>query len=307
MTALNEPPRRPDAAATRTLWSEVGGSRMHAVVHGEGPPVVLVHGYGVSGTYMLPLARVLGSSFSAFVPDLPGQGRSAALPALASISAIADALGGWIDATGLARPAVVANSMGCQIVTDLAARRPERVGPMVLVGPTIDPARRAARHQLFGALRDSAREPLSLIALAARDHAAVGIRALLSTARLVLADRIEERLPLIEQPTVVVHGGDDPFVGRAWAGRVAMLLPRGRLVHVAREPHAVHYTRPDLIAAIVRELLVEEVAHADGELLRRLEHGDVSAGKLHESGIGEHPLPVVGDSDGDEAVALAPG
>ena len=38
------------------------------------------------------------------------------------------------------------------------------------------------------ALRDSAREPLSLIALAARDDLTAGPRVLLSTARAVLAD-----------------------------------------------------------------------------------------------------------------------
>jgi pimeloyl-ACP methyl ester carboxylesterase len=220
---------------------------------------VLVHGYGVSGTYMLPLARALaGSRCSAFVPDLPGQGRSGPLRRRESIGDIADALGAWVDASGLIRPAFVANSLGCQIVTQLATSRPERVGPMVLVGPTVDPARRNARRQLFAALRDSAGEPLSLITLAARENAAAGIRALLSTARFALVDRIEDRLHLIEQPTVVVYGEKDGFVSREWVERVATLLPRGRLVLVPGESHAVHYTRPELIAEIVGELLLED-------------------------------------------------
>jgi pimeloyl-ACP methyl ester carboxylesterase len=40
--------------------------------------------------------------------------------------------------------------------------------------------------------------------------------------------------------------------------RVAALLPRSRLVVVPGEPHAVHYTRPDLVGELVRELLLEE-------------------------------------------------
>jgi pimeloyl-ACP methyl ester carboxylesterase len=135
---------------------------------------------------------------------------------------------------------------------------------MVLVGPTIDPSRRDAPHQLFDALRDSAREPFALLALAARGHASVGIRGLVSTARLALADRIEERLPLIGQPTVVVRGGEDGFAGPQWVERVADLLPNGRLVVVPGEPHAVHYTRPELIGRIVGELLVEEGEHSGG-------------------------------------------
>jgi 2-hydroxy-6-oxonona-2,4-dienedioate hydrolase len=261
----------------RAFWRDVCGSRMYAAVFGDGPPIVLVHGYGVSGTYMRPLARALAGSFSTYVPDLPGQGRSGAMRGRTSIRALGEVLGEWVDAVGLVRPAFVANSMGCQIVTQLAATSPGLVGPMVLIGPTIDPSRRGARHQLFGALRDSAREPLSLIALTTFDDASVGIRRLLSTARAVLDDRIEQRLPDIGQPTVVVYGESDGFIGREWAERVAALLPRGRLVVVPREAHAVHYTRPDLIAGIVTALVVEEREHRRSELLRGLEHRDVSA------------------------------
>jgi len=141
---------------------------------------------------------------------------------------------------------------------------------MVLVGPTVDPARRAARHQLFGALRASAREPFSLLALAARDDWSAGRRVLLSTARAVLADRIEDRLPWIEQSTLVVYGDRDSFVSRAWAERVATLLPHGRLRIVPREPHAVHYTQPELVAGLVRELVSEEEPQRGDRLRRRL-------------------------------------
>ena len=181
----------------RVFWTDVGGMRIHAATVGAGPPVVLVHGYGVSGTYMRPLARLLATSCSAVVPDLPGQGNSDPLRGRVSIAALADCLGEWIDANELGRPLVLANSMGCQIATQLAVTFPDRIGPLVLVGPTIDPAHRRGRRQLVASLRDTTREPLSMVALAALDNASVGIRGLLATARAALADRIEERLPHI--------------------------------------------------------------------------------------------------------------
>jgi 2-hydroxy-6-oxonona-2,4-dienedioate hydrolase len=297
---------KPGAFVVQSAWSDVLGSRMHSVVVGEGPPVVLVHGFGVSGAYMLPLARALAASFSAFVPDLPGQGKSMRLRGQASISQLAVALGAWVEAEGLNRPAFVANSMGCQVVTELAARRPALVGPMILIGPTVDPARRAARQQLVSALRASAREPFSLIALAARDGRSAGVRVLPSTARAVLADRIEDRLPLIEQPTLVVYGDKDSFVGREWAERVAMLLPRGRLRIVSGEPHAVHYTQPELVAGLVRELVIQEGQHASRELGRRLEHGNVSAWKVLQPNVDHGLPPLLGNSAGHEMIALAP-
>ena len=267
---------------------------------------MLVHGYGVSGRYMLPLAQSLAPSFSVFAPDLPGHGRSQRPPTPLGIAGLAAALAGWLDAAGLRRPAFVANSMGCQVVTELAVRLPGRVGPMVLIGPTVDPQRRAARHQLFGGLRDAAREPRSLLTLAAREDAVFGLGALLATARSALADRIEQRLPLIAQPTVVVRGEDDGFVGQSWAETAAALLPRGRLVVVPREPHAVHYTRPDLIARIVHKLLVEEREQAGCQLPRRLPHRHVPAWEADEPGAGQDSLPLRGDARRNEPVVLAP-
>lgn len=277
------------------LWLDVAGARMHAHVLGEGPPVVLLHGYGVSGTYMLPLARELSTSHRVLVPELPGQGKSEPRPGLRSVPALADALGRWLEAAELERPAVVANSLGCQVVTELAVRQPERVGPLVLVGPTVDPARRRGRHQLFAALRDCAREPLQLVAIAAADDVGVGMRRLLATARAALDDRIEERLPLVEQPTVVIRGGADGFVGEAWAEQVSSLLPDGRLVVLPGEPHAVHFTRPASVAAVVRELLLEESGDVVGDRGRLLEHRHVPARQQLQPRVGHEALPLLGD------------
>jgi pimeloyl-ACP methyl ester carboxylesterase len=290
----------------RSMWTTIDGVRIHAHAGGEGPPVLLVHGYGVSGAYMLPLAEALAGSCTAYAPDLPGQGRSDAVRRGLGISALADALGDWIAAVGLGRALVVANSFGCQIVTDLAVRRPACVGPLVLIGPTIDPTQRRAPHQLAAALRDSAREPFSLLAIAARDNAQTGIRALLGTARSALRDRIEERLPELAQPTVVVWGEQDGFVGREWAERVAALLPRGRLVVVPGEPHAVHYTRPDLVADVVLDLLAEESEDLGSDSLGRLEHRDVAARDVDDARGGKDPLPLTGNAHRHEPVAIAP-
>ena len=49
---------------------------MYSRTVGDGPPVVLVHGYGVSSAYLLPLARALAGRCAVYVPDLPGHGRS---------------------------------------------------------------------------------------------------------------------------------------------------------------------------------------------------------------------------------------
>ena len=268
--------RRGGGPGVAGRWILSGGLRIHTRTAGTGEPVVLVHGFGMSGSYMLPLARSLARWFSVVVPDLPGSGRSEKPPTPLGIGELAEALSACLDTLELPRPALVANSMGCQVVTELAVRRPERVGPLTLIGPTVDPDQRRARHQVLGGVRELGREPLSLLTHPAQDGV-MGIRALLATARSALADRIEERLPLIEQPTLVLRGSEDGFVTAAWAERVAALLPRSRLVVVPGQPHAVHYTRPDLVGQLVRELLVEEREEAGGQLVGDLPHRYVTA------------------------------
>ena len=295
-----------DSLTLASRWDEVAGVRVHTHAGGQGLPVVLVHGYGVSSRYMLPLARILSESCSTFAPDLPGHGRSEQPGTPLEIGDLADVLGDWLDAVGLERPAFLANSMGCQIVTELAVRRPQRVGPMVLVGPTIDPRRRTARHQIFDAVRDSAHEPALLVALAGREWAGRNLGQLRTLARSVLADRIEERLPAIEQPTIVVHGEKDGLVSREWAEQAAALLPRGRLVVVPGEPHAIPYTHPRLLAGIVQELVAEEAEHAARELPRSLPHRNMPARQPHQPRPRQQPLPLLGDPRGNQPVAVSP-
>jgi len=255
---------------------------------------------------MLPLAQSLAPSFSVFVPDLPGFGHSEHPRSPLVISELASALAGVLDAAGLERPAFVANSMGCQVVTELAVRLPGRVGPLVLIGPTVDPERRSARRQVFGGLRDAAREPAALLARTACDDARFGVGALLATARSALADRIEERLPLITQPALVVRGERDGFVGQTWAETATDLLPRGRLIVVPRQPHAVHYTRPDLVAGMVDAFVSEELEQVGSEGRGRFPHRYMPAAEAHELGAGQDPLPFRGNPRGKQAIVLAP-
>ena len=57
-------------------WTDVGGMRMHARVStrllpSDAPGIVLVHGIGVSGRYLVPTAVRLATTFRVYVPDLP--------------------------------------------------------------------------------------------------------------------------------------------------------------------------------------------------------------------------------------------
>jgi len=252
-----------DSSLLRSSVVSVEGLSIYTVVGGDGPPVVLVHGFGVSGGYMLPLARILAETQSVLVPDLPGHGRSASTSGVWGLPELARILGAWLETAGVREPILVANSMGCQVATMLAVARPSLVGALLLVSPTVDPARRSRRQQMFGLLRAAAREPSSMTRLAARDAMTADPRRLAAVARSVIEDPIENRLPLVRQPTIVIHGEADTLITLEWAERVAALLPRGRLVVVPGATHVVHYTRPEVVADLVQGLVEERLAEPE--------------------------------------------
>ena len=239
---------------------------------------MLVHGFGVSGRYFLPLARLLARARPTFVPDLPGSGRSGRPPAALDVRGLADALDGWLEAAGVEQPLLVGNSMGCQVVVDLLARRPDRAAAAVLVGPTVDRHARSWTRQAARLAGDGRREPPSLVGIAATEYLLYGPLRLLRTASYALADRIEDDLPRVSAPTLVIRGERDPLAPRGWAEEVVRLMPDARLVELRGEPHACHYSAPGLVASVVRRF-VQEVEDERGEGVGRLPHRHVSGAR----------------------------
>ena len=242
--------RRTTVAGLDVFWRELG----------SGKPLVFVHGFGVSGTYLLPTAERVAPHVRALVPDLPGSGRSARPPRALGVGGTAGALEAWLDAIGVERASFLGNSMGCQTLVRLAAKRPERVDRLVLVGPTVDAHARRLGQQAFRLARDAFREPVRLVGLAARDYAAYGPVRLLKTARSVVDDAVEEHAANVRAPTLVVRGEHDALVPQAWAEDLVRLLPDARLEVVAGAPHAVNYTAPDQLARLALDFLNDRSA-----------------------------------------------
>lgn len=245
-----------------SVTSEVEGLRIHARVGvGEAPPgrmpVVLVHGLSISSAYMVPVAELLARDFPVYAPDLPGFGRSEKPPEALDVPGLADALAAWADATGIPRAAFLANSLGCQVVVELAARRPDLVERAVLVGPTCDPGLRSPRVVL-DLLKDAVQEKASLLPLHVADDVRAGPRRILRTFRHALRHPMRLRLRDVRAPVLVVRGASDPLVSRRWVREVARRLPRGTLLEIPDAPHAMNYSLPEPLADATRRFLLDE-------------------------------------------------
>lgn len=221
----------------------------------DAPPVVLVHGLGVSGRYMIPTAWRLAPHARVYAPDLPGVGRSARPHRALNVAESADALAAWMRAHDLSQCVLIANSFGCQVVVDLALRHPALIRRAILVAPTIDPARRTRRQQFARFLLDIPREPLALIPVALWDYLTAGLLRVLRTLGHALQDRVEEKLPRVRVPTLVVCGERDPLVPRDWAERAARLLPSGALHVIPGAAHAVNFNSPEELVRVILPFL----------------------------------------------------
>ncbi|MGY1710526.1 alpha/beta fold hydrolase [Geodermatophilus sp. SYSU D00758] len=275
------PLRTPAGPAPRHLCTDVPAvGRVHARTwpgHARSPePVVLVHGLGLSSRHLVPLGRRLAAlGHRVLAPDLPGFGRSPRAagtpwPGGPDVAEQTGHLTAWLDAVGVDRASFYGNSVGVQVAVELAARAPERVGRLVLGGPTPDPAYRSPLRQYPRVLRNQAFEAPSLQPVVQLEYLSAGFLRVLQQLVRTVDDPIEQRLPRVQAPTLVVRGQYDQTLSQAWAERFTALLPDGRLVVVEGAAHNVHWTAPAVTARLVHGFLTGDlVPGADGVVVPR--------------------------------------
>jgi 2-hydroxy-6-oxonona-2,4-dienedioate hydrolase len=220
--------------------------------------VVLVHGLVVAGDFATPTAERLAKRFRVLTLDLPGYGHSRSGTDAVSVSGLGAALVRWAEALGLTSAVWVGNSFGCQVVTEVALRRPALVERLVLAGPTMDPTARALPTTLRRWQQESTTQSLALKRLMVGQYASAGVRRSVRTLDAALRDRPEDRLPHLPMPALVLRGTDDPIITPGWAAEVARLLPQGDLRVLPDVPHAMAFDAPDALAEATRAFLEED-------------------------------------------------
>ena len=225
---------------------------------GDAPALVFVHGLGVSTRYLEPTMRRLTATHAVTGLDLPGFGRSGTPTRPLDTTGLADALAKWLDVRGIGPAVFVANSYGCQVIVELTVRHPARVLGLVLNAPTMDPAHRTVFGQLWRVMADIPFEPWRLFLIVLRDYLRARPFRLLATLNHALADHIEEKLPDIAVPVLVVCGARDPVVTVAWSTEAARLVgisssgaAGATLSVVPTAAHALPYDDPAAFAKLI--------------------------------------------------------
>lgn len=254
------------------------GIRIHYETAGDGPPLVLQHGFTGTGKDWQTFGFVDGLSdhFRLIMPDARGHGQSDKPhdPSAYSLETIARDIVALLDALDLAQAHYYGYSYGGSVGWALGMIAPERFASMTIGGA--HPFR--------------PEEALRLRAEAMREHLALGMddyvawreshgaawpaefreRVLQNDARALLAFltaefesrehlRLDEALHRMMMPVLVVSGDDDELFAGLRARQAAAMLRDGRFLEIENADHAKLYLRGDLIAPHLMEFVMTVV------------------------------------------------
>jgi pimeloyl-ACP methyl ester carboxylesterase len=234
----------------------VGGSDLFYRVS-QGPadavPILHVHGFAISGAYLMPTARRLVRHGVNIVPDLPGYGRSHRRDHTLDIPELAQAVLALLDALALDRVVLLGNSMGCPVGLEVAHAAPERVERLVLVSPAGGIHNQPLPRALVQLAQDGARETPRMARVAVPDYLRFGPVSALRLFHQLTRFPSLERLQHTPVPTLAVLGSRDPLMpGPPRVIEVARTSPEHVTVVVIHgAAHAINFSHPGELANVV--------------------------------------------------------
>jgi pimeloyl-ACP methyl ester carboxylesterase len=209
---------------------------MHVVHDGprQAPPLLLIHGSGVSGAFWGPVVPALAGHHHVIRVDLPGCGQSPPTQSY-DVPVQAGRVAALLDDLGLRHVAAVGHSSGGYIATALAEQRPDLVrslalistGPSpdallpqpfvlrVLLAPPFGPLlwSRRSDEMIRSGLRATAARPVDIpddLVAEVRGITYRAFRTVLRRNTAYITERsVPERLTALEVPVLVIFGNAD--------------------------------------------------------------------------------------------------
>jgi pimeloyl-ACP methyl ester carboxylesterase len=245
---------------------------VHYVEHGEGLPVLALHGAGVDHRELMacldPVFEAL-TGYRRIYPDLPGMGRTPAPETIGSANDVLDVLQAFIDGVVGDHPLLLAgHSSGGYFAQAIAGRRPEQVVGLALLCPLLAGIRDVPEHEVTrgsGTIgSDEFRDYFTVQTPETLDRYELFVEPGARLADQSALARIGERWELTTQPqdespyrspTLLVTGRQDSTVGYAHVWELRDRYPRATFAVLDAAGHALPHEQPDLLRVLVVEWL----------------------------------------------------
>ena len=244
-----------------------GASRIFYEEHGEGPPLVLLHGIGGNHASWFQQVPVLSRHFRTITIDHRGFGNSTDEEGLGRGAMVEDLIA-VLDELGIARTRVIAQSMSGGVAVNLTCRQPQRVEQLILadtiVGFTLPPELAALQ-----AAADEAGKGLTTVqrvfgdTFLAEDAARIFLYRQISSFNRYSARHITgqfgqqppEALAATQVPTLFIAGAEERRFPVAVIEGVQSRVAGSLFQLVPGAGHSVYFERPGVFNEVVLRFL----------------------------------------------------
>ena len=231
------------------------GVKIYYELHGDGPPLLLTHGYSSTSAMWQGQVEALARRYKLVLWDMRGHGQSdyPEDPAAYSEALTVGDMAALLDEIGAKSAIVGGLSLGGYMSLAFYRAYPERVEALLIIdtGPGFkkDEARDAWNKRALDTAERFEREGLGVLKSASRERSTVSHRdatGLARAARGMLTQRdarVIELLPDIKVPSLIVVGADDtPFL--AASDYMAGKIPGAKKDVIPSAGHAVNIDQP---------------------------------------------------------------
>jgi pimeloyl-ACP methyl ester carboxylesterase len=243
-------------------YATANGVRTYYEVRGDGEPVVLLHGGGVTADSWYAQIPALAQRYRVYAPERRGHGRTPDVEGPVTSDLMAEDTVALLEVLGTGPAHLIGWSAGGTVALRLALRRPDLVRKLVLIGTGISrDGSTAADRELIGddaMLAGMFRPQYEPLSPDGPGHFPVVFDKWLRMWRgepdIELSALSRLRMP------VLVMQGDDDGIRVEHSAAVATALPDAQLAVVPGTSHALPLEKPDLVNQLLLDFLAQRQA-----------------------------------------------
>ena len=215
----------------------VNGKQLYYEAYGEGPPLIMLHGYTLSSRMWVPFLEDFQQDYEVYIIDLTGHGKSDGFTEDLSIRSVAKDLDALLHYLQLDSVKAIGFSYGGDVLFQLAILHPDLLESMITIGAvgTWD----VHNHQNY--LKAFTFENKDNFPWMTAYHSNESqIRALFEQFKNYTVRVSDEELQNISTDVLLLFGDDDEGVQLSEAFRARQLLPNSDLWILPNQAHSVH-------------------------------------------------------------------